>query len=142
MRGRAGITRTVTILGLLIVGVLAFASPASAATVETCRSGTHGLCVRVDGSGNHMNRIGVRINLPYPFFKATDNGHIQARWHAGGVDHFRNSGEMTITNADFRWLTLNVNVDPNTYVCGRFWVWDGRSWTLPYGDWQCILTHP
>ena len=140
MQSKARIRRIITILGLLITVSLAGATlttPAYAKVVTTCRS----LCFTVDGSGNHINRVGVSINVDQSFI-VTDYGHIQARWHAGGVDHFRNSPQFGISNQGTAWLSMNVNVDPYTYVCGRFWRWNGSSWILPYGDWQCIKTHP
>ena len=137
MRLFTNLRRTMTVLALAVVATAATASPALASTVTTCSA----LCFSVDGSGNHMNREGVRINSD-PRYYVSNYGHLQARWHAGGVDHYRDSNQGYINNQTTVWLNLNVNVDPNTYVCGRFWRWTGTSWILPYGSWQCIKTHP
>jgi hypothetical protein len=137
MRRLKGLGRILMILGLVVSGTVVAAQPAMAATVTTCS----GLCFSVDGSGNTIRKEGVRINSN-PRFYVSNYGHLQARWRSGGVDRFRNSNEGYINNQTTWWLNLNVTVDPNTYVCGRFWKWNGSSWILPYGDWQCIKTHP
>jgi hypothetical protein len=137
MRRFKGLGRVLMILGLVVAGTVVTATPAMATVVTTCSS----LCFSVDGSGNYMYKEGVRINSD-PRFYVSNYGHLQARWRSGGVDRYRNSTQGYITNQETRWLNLNVTVDPYTYVCGRFWRWNGSSWILPYGNWQCIKTHP
>jgi hypothetical protein len=108
------------------------------ANAHTCGA----FCFFVEGGGNRVDRAGADLPHDDRVF-IVNSGHLEVRWHAGGVDHFRNTSETSINNQNIiTWLDMHVIVDPNTFVCGRWWHWNGTSWILPYGDWRCIKTHP
>ena len=130
--------RIFLVLGVVIAIIAGAASPALASS-HTCRFAK--ACFAVNGSGSRVNTVAMWLDDNNP--TSSISGHVQARWRAGGVDRFKNSTEKTIGKSFYPIvLALNVTVDANTYVCGRFWHWNGSSWTLPFGDWQCILTNP
>jgi hypothetical protein len=133
VRLKRGITMSaLTIVALL--GLLGYTAAPSFANGSGCGSG---MCTYVYGSGNHVTGIGSSPTGDY-----VARGHVQVRWHAGGVDHFANTAEGGYYRYVVLKVDLNVNVDPNTYACARFWLWNGQSWTLPRGDWVCVKTHP
>lgn len=103
------------------------------------------ICLELVGSGSHVNTMGGYLapGEPVGSYSAT-TGHLEVRWHAGGVDHTKSAGDTLIDNAGRTSVVgLNVNVDANTYVCGRIWDKTKSGYAL-YGtqSWQCIRTHP
>jgi hypothetical protein len=120
------------LLGGIPVSIMA-ASPAFA-TGTACGAGPK--CFTVYGEGNHVHpRVCISTTSG-----TSSSGHLQVRWHRG-TDQFANSNGGVI-NPNPVCMNLDVTVDANTYVCGRWWHWTGSSWILPYGDWTCVKTHP
>ena len=134
---KTALARMVAVLAVLLGGVLVTAAPAYA-SATACGGGQ---CVFVHGSGSHVDYVESWYSADprHPYY---DYGHVEVRWHAGGTDHVKNSPQGGWSNVYHVRVTLNVNVDANTYVCARFWRWNGSSWILPWGNWVCVKTHP
>ncbi|HEX4224712.1 MAG TPA: hypothetical protein VHZ97_20245 [Pseudonocardiaceae bacterium] len=123
---------------------IAAATPALAAPANAATCGLN-FCTELIGSGNHITSLGAYLAPGEPVGSYSDTtGHLQVRWHAGGADHTKSGGDTLIDNAGHASVVgLNVNVDANTYVCGRIWDKDGSGYALYHGqNWQCIKTHP
>jgi len=120
---------------LFAVGFGVAAGAPAYATAGTC-TGTP-TCFYVYGEGSHVHPQ-VSMNTTNGSY---NYGHMQVRWRAGGVDHYNNSRTAWLGPDPFN-QPEDFWVDANTYVCGRWWHWDGSKWVLPYGDWKCIKTHP
>src|SRR5215510_14567999 len=143
LRARVGLRRTATFLGILLSAVaviVSIAAPPASASAGTCRGAG---CFYVHGAGSHVDYVGYYLDSTLCPPQCSITGHLQARWQAGGTNHYKNSSETTISTGSCNDLiNLNVWVDAYTYVCGCWWHWNGSSWVLPYGDWQCVKTHP
>lgn len=113
----------------LIAATLVVASPASAS--ETGCGG--GLCFNAQGSGNHVT---PRVCM-WTTTGTSVTGHMQIRWHHNRVDSTQNSNEGVVRPSPPTCMNVNFLVDPNTYICGRWWHWTGSSWILSFGDYKC-----
>src|SRR5689334_22095436 len=98
----------------MITAIAATGTPAFA-TYHTCRIAK--ACVQVNGAGSRVDSASAWLdNNAWP---DVDFGHLQVRWHAGGVDHFKDAPNAVINTAGARSsVSLGVVVDAHTYVCG------------------------
>jgi hypothetical protein len=141
---------TFVVTGLAVPSAASAAAPSAAAAVSAggpevtpMTATTCGYtCITVIGSGSHVDRVETGINVD-PRFNSTLVGFLEVRWHRYGYDHFDHTARVFISNQYTTGINLNVDVDDNTYVCGRVWAWDGAGYYLVAGeDWKCIITHP
>jgi hypothetical protein len=133
MKVRARLRSILVAVGIAATLVVVAAAPAFA-TGRTCGS----LCTTVYGNALHVDRVTLIENNAAAVY---DWGHIQVRWHQGGVDHFVSSGDTWFSSQYETGINMNVNVDNNSYVCARLWVWNGSGYFLKFGDWGCIFAH-
>jgi len=123
---------------LAVAGALSIQASPAYASATACGSQQ---CTFVRGKGSMFNRVENYASTP----GLGDFGHMEARWHSLGQDHFRNSGDGgwgfdTHLFVDFG--NVNIIVDDNTFVCSRFWRKTSTGYTLAHGDWVCVKTHP
>ncbi|GAA1696170.1 hypothetical protein [Fodinicola feengrottensis] len=119
-----------------IVGtaVLAGATAPAYAGGRTCAV----ICTDVAGTKLHIDSIGAVIAVAT---SETAKGHVQVRWHQGGKDHTANGATNAVLNSNTDTkVSLNVNVDENSFACARFWVLGANgSFSLYHGrDYVCL----